>query len=171
MAPKQLELLASLRKEHRPLRDTLDQLAAQYEGKLWHQVTQTLEKVFEVAEAQTPQLGQPLIQLYDDFIADFAGKLNLLKLSQLAVKVSKHYPDLNQRLEFLEKVLENLKALRHVKIEEPSLYLKMHVAENKLLMGDSSACKQMMEEGKEKLEAASDVGLVSWKPMCMVLRV
>lgn len=158
MAPRQLELLASLRKEHRPLQDILDQLAAQYEGKLWHQVTQTLEKVFEVAEAQTPPLGSPLIQLYDDFIADFAGKLNLLKLAQLAVRVSKHYAELQQRLVFLEKVLENLKALRHVKIEEPSLYLRMHIAENKLMMGDAAACKQMMEEGKEKLDAASDVG-------------
>ncbi|GMH33329.1 hypothetical protein BSKO_01163 [Bryopsis sp. KO-2023] len=155
MAPKQMEFLASLRRQNPQIGEALEQLSAQYDAKLWHQVTQKLEEVFDLAESQPP-LGSMLISLYDNFIADFAGKLNLLKLAHLAVRVSKHYSEIDQRLAFLEGVVESLKQLRHVKVEEPSLYLRMHIGENKLLKGDVVACKALMEEGKEKLESATD---------------
>lgn len=158
MAAKQAELLASIRTQHPILSDTLQLLSTQYEGKLWHQVVQTLEKLFDTAESQTPPLGQTLIRLYDGFISEFSGKLNLLKLAHLASRVSKHYPDLDQRLKFQKSIVSGLESLRHVKSSEPLLYIHMQMAETKLLKGELAACKTLMDSGKEKLEAASDVG-------------
>lgn len=54
--------------------------------KLWHQLTVKLE---DCIESEAFQRGGFLIQLYQNFIAGFAHKINLLKLAVFAATVSR----------------------------------------------------------------------------------
>lgn len=64
----------------------LAELGELYHKKLWHQLTVKLETLID----QEPfQRGGFLIQLYQNFIAGFAHKINLLKLAVFASQVSK----------------------------------------------------------------------------------
>lgn len=154
MAPKPLEFLAEFKTKHPSLGEHIDELGSLYDRKLWHQLTLKLEEVFQNPGFRS---GDTLIQLYKGFITDFAAKLNLLKLSQMAVAVAELHKDTPSTLVFLDEVLEKLKGLRHVKTEEPILFVRMHMAHQKLINGDVDECRTLMEEGKENLESLVDV--------------
>lgn len=67
----------------------LAELGELYHKKLWHQLSVRLEGLLDdPAFAQ----GGFLVQLYQNFVAGFAHKVNLLKLAFLAVAVSKQMP-------------------------------------------------------------------------------
>ncbi|CAD7704285.1 unnamed protein product [Ostreobium quekettii] len=154
MAPKPLEFLARLKSELPALGDCLDDLGSLYERKLWHQLTLRLEEVFQDTSFRR---GNALIRLYTGFITDFASKLNLLKLAQMAVTVSELHEDAPSALVFLEGVLEKLKGMRHVKTEEPIAFVRMHIAQQKLRNGEVDECRVLIDEGKEALEGLADV--------------
>ena len=64
----------------------LAELGELYHKKLWHQLTVALERDIELEGFQR---GGFLVQLYQNFIAGFAHKINLLKLAVFASQVSK----------------------------------------------------------------------------------
>ena len=64
----------------------LAELGELYQRKLWHQLTVQLEQVIEQPEFQE---GGFLVALYQNFVAGFAHKVNLLKLAFFAVAVGK----------------------------------------------------------------------------------
>lgn len=101
------------------------------------------------------QAGDVLIQLYHNFITDFETKINLLKLAQFAVVVSRQYSEKEAAISFLEGIIEKLLSTREQRVEEPILFIKMQVALFKL--EDQNECKRLLEEGKSTLDSLPDI--------------
>jgi 26S proteasome regulatory subunit N9 len=133
-----IDYLEKLQTAEPGLAEDVAELASLHQRKLWHQLTLKVEECFSKPEFNKG--GLPL-ELYNNFINDFGHKINLLKLSQFAVHVAKHVPDAQQTVAFLQGVAERLKEQKLPRSEQPLLFLKMHVAQQKLEMGAVQECK------------------------------
>ncbi|GLT58467.1 hypothetical protein SLA2020_313570 [Shorea laevis] len=149
-----LQYLESLRDAHPELSDWYNCLADLYQKKLWHQLTLKLEQFVALTVFQA---GDALIQLYHNFITDFETKINLLKLAHFAVIVSRQYSEKEAAIDYLQGVIEKLRATREQRIEEPILYIKMQIASFKLEQGDQKECKKLVEDGKSTLDSMTDI--------------
>ena len=95
--------------------------------------------------------------MYHNFITDFETKINLLKLAQFAVIVSRQYSEKEAAISYLEGVIEKLQATREQRIEEPILYIKMQIAKFMLEQGDQKECKKLLDDGKSTLDSMTDI--------------
>ncbi|GAQ91610.1 26S proteasome regulatory subunit N9 [Klebsormidium nitens] len=152
MAP--LKFLEDQQVAHPELAEWYQQFGDLYQRKLWHQLTVKLEQFVSLAALQS---GDGLIQLYHNFIADFETKINLLKLAQFAVVVSRQYREKDAAIAYLEQIVEKLRQTKQARVEEPVLYVKMQIAKLKLQGGEDKATKDLLEEGKGTLESMADV--------------
>ncbi|WIA38408.1 hypothetical protein OEZ86_001734 [Tetradesmus obliquus] len=149
-----IDYLEKLQAAEPGLAEDVAELASLHQRKLWHQLTLKVEECFSKPEFNKGTLP---VELFNNFISDFGHKINLLKLSQFAVHVAKHIPDAQQTVEFLQGVAERLKEQKLPRSEQPLLFLKMHVAQQKLEMGAVQECKVMVEEAKAELDSLADV--------------
>eukprot|EP00879_Flechtneria_rotunda_P027333 GHRR01029278.1.p1 GENE.GHRR01029278.1~~GHRR01029278.1.p1 ORF type:complete len:339 (+),score=124.00 GHRR01029278.1:1679-2695(+) len=152
MAP--VDYLEQLQASQPALAADVAELASLYQKKLWHQLTLKIEECFSKPEFNQ---GDIAVQLYQIFIDDFGHKINLLKLSQFAVHVAKHIKDPSETVQFLQNVSNKLKEQKLPRSEQPLLFLKMHIAQQKLEMGQVQECKVMVEEAKTELDSLADV--------------
>ncbi|XP_073126146.1 26S proteasome non-ATPase regulatory subunit 13 homolog B-like [Henckelia pumila] len=148
------QYLDAQRTAHPELSEWYTTLSDLYQRKLWHQLTLKLEQFVALAVFQA---GDALIQLYHNFIADFETKINLLKLAHFAVIVSRQYPQKMAAINYLEGVIEKLRATKETRIDEPILYIKMQIATLQLESGDQKECKRLLEEGKSTLDGMTDI--------------
>jgi 26S proteasome regulatory subunit N9 len=132
MASKPLEFIEALATQQPALAEDLSELGSLYQRKLWHQLTLKLEEVFARPELAKGDLA---VKLYTGFVADFGAKLNLLRLAHLAVRASKSIKDPAAAVAFLNGALDKLAEWKLPRSEEPRLFLRMHVAEKQLEMG------------------------------------
>ncbi|KAL9665951.1 hypothetical protein QQ045_000272 [Rhodiola kirilowii] len=146
-----LQYLDSLRSSHPELSEWYNSLADLYQRKLWHQLTQKLEQFVALAA------GDALIQLYHNFVTDFETKINLLKLAQFAVIVSRQYAEKEAAITYLEGVIEKIRATKEMRLEEPVLYIKLQIAVLKLEQGNYKECKNLLEDGKTTLDGMTDI--------------
>ncbi|CAM8984529.1 unnamed protein product [Rhodiola kirilowii] len=146
-----LQYLDSLRSSHPELSEWYNSLADLYQRKLWHQLTQKLEQFVALAA------GDALIQLYHNFVTDFETKINLLKLAQFAVIVSRQYAEKEAAITYLEGVIEKIRATKEMRLEEPVLYIKLQIAVLKLEQGNFKECKNLLEDGKTTLDGMTDI--------------
>jgi 26S proteasome regulatory subunit N9 len=151
---KCVDFLQQLQMELPDSKDDISELASLYQRKLWHQLTLKLEDCFTKPAFNKGDLPW---RIYTSFLSDFASKINLLKLAQLAVHVSKYLPDQSQKAQFLQSVIDNIKEMKQPRSDEPVLFLNMHLAQHKLECGQVQECKVLVEAGKETLEGLSDV--------------
>lgn len=149
-----VDYLEKLQVSHTALAEDAAEMGSLYQRKLWHQLTLKVEECFSKPEWN--QGGLPL-DFYTNFIAEFGYKINLLKLSQFAVHVSKSISDPGQTLAYLQSVSEKLKEQKLPRSEQPLLFLKMHIAQEQLEMGQVQECKVTVEESKTELEHLADV--------------
>eukprot|EP00882_Tetradesmus_deserticola_P012774 GHRQ01013539.1.p1 GENE.GHRQ01013539.1~~GHRQ01013539.1.p1 ORF type:complete len:187 (+),score=44.89 GHRQ01013539.1:285-845(+) len=133
-----VDYLEKLQTAEPGLAEDVAELASLYQRKLWHQLTLKVEDCFSKSDFNKGELP---LEFYNNFINDFGHKINLLKLSQFAVHVAKHIPDAQQTVAFLQGVAEHLKEQKLPRSEQPLLFLKMHVAQQKLEMGSVQDCK------------------------------
>jgi PSD13 N-terminal repeats len=70
---------------------------------LWHQLSDGLETL--VKGAPETISFEALAELYKEFVASFADKLNQIKLVELASHISRGLPDPKQGFEFLKAAL------------------------------------------------------------------
>jgi 26S proteasome regulatory subunit N9 len=133
-----IDYLEKLQAAEPGLAEDVAELASLHQRKLWHQLTLKVEECFSKPEFNKGRLP---LELYNNFINDFGHKINLLKLSQFAVHVAKHIPDAQQTVAFLQGVAEHLKEQKLPRSEQPLLFLKMHVAQQKLEMAAVQDCK------------------------------
>ncbi|KAK3245306.1 hypothetical protein CYMTET_45113 [Cymbomonas tetramitiformis] len=152
----QMAFLEKLMNSRPELAEHLNTLADLYNRKLWHQLTQELEKVLKLPEFRKDDV---LLQLYEQFITDFELKLNLLRWTHIIVELSSLYPEAQRdlALKLLDQTITKLKEIKGGRVEEPLLYARMHIALFKLQGGDMLTCKDMIEEGKTALDNLIDV--------------
>ena len=148
-AGKPLEFIEQLAVEKPALAEDLSELSSLYQRKLWHQLTLKLEDCSNKPEFNQ---GDLFVRLYNGFIADFGAKLNLLRLAHLAVHASKQIKDPAAAVAFLKAAIDKLTEMKLPRSEEPLLYLRMHVAQQQLEMGQVAECKEAIEEGAAALE-------------------
>ncbi|XP_077494263.1 regulatory particle non-ATPase 9 [Amblyomma americanum] len=120
-----------------------------YNKRLWHQLT-----VKMLAFVRHPQMqqGGALYQLYDNFISDFENKMKPLSLVEIVAQVSHSIPDVEQRLAFITKTKEKVKA-------EPEAVVLCNVlyGQNKLAASDMTSVKKVLEETETQAEALPGV--------------
>eukprot|EP00891_Asterochloris_glomerata_P005712 jgi/Astpho2/5712/Aster-02950 len=125
-----------------------------YQRKLWHQLT---VKIDEALQQPGFRQGSLLIPLYENFISAFAHRLNLLRLAHTAVVVSQQYKQPAEAVTLLERVIKGLADSTQRVTDQPALFLRMHIAQNRLQMGEVEECKTLVEQGKEQLDKMHDV--------------
>jgi hypothetical protein len=153
MASKPLEYIEKLAVQKPALAEDLAELGSLYQRKLWHQLTLKLEELYAKPDFCKGDLP---VALYNGFVADFGSKLNLLRLAHLAVAASKSLADPAAAAAFLTATVDKLAEWKLPRSEEPSLYLRMHVAEKQLEMGAIAECKAAIEDGAAALERLPD---------------
>ncbi|PKI38394.1 hypothetical protein CRG98_041220 [Punica granatum] len=141
-----LQYLESLRSSNPEMAEWYSAMGDLYQKKLWHQLSLKLEQF----------VAQAVSQLYHNFITDFETKINLLKLAQFAVVVSRQYSEKKAAVTYLEGVIEKLLSTKEQRIEEPILCIKMQIAMFKL-DEDRKECKKLLEEGKSTLDSMTDI--------------
>lgn len=62
---------------------------------------------------------------------------------------------------FLEGVIKDLIEAKLPRSEQPLLFLRMHVAQYLLVLGQTKECKAAVEEGKQSLDSMGDVSGLS----------
>lgn len=148
-AGKPLEFIEQLAVEKPALAEDLSELSSLYQRKLWHQLTLKLEECSDKPEFNQ---GDVFVRLYNGYVADFGAKLNLLRLAHLAVHASKQIKDPAAAVAFLKTAIDRLAEMKLPRSDEPLLYLRMHVAQQQLEMGQVAECKAAIEEGAAALE-------------------
>lgn len=118
-----------------------------YNKRLWHQLTLKL-----LTFVRCPQIQQGLFQMYENFISEFENKMKPLSLVEIAAQVSQSIPDMEQRLGFITKTKEKVKA-------DPEAVVLCNVlyGQNKLAANDMASVKKVLEETESQAEALPGV--------------
>lgn len=58
---------------------------------------------------------------------------------------------------FLNGVIADLIEAKHARPEQPLLFLRMHVAQYQLVLGQLKECKEAVEDGKQTLDSLNNV--------------
>lgn len=133
--------------------ETISELATLHQRKLWHQLTLALDAIIK---APGPlNTGDMPLRLFNGFIVDFASKINLLKFAQFAVHATTRLPDPAAMIDFLKGVLTRLDDMKLTKALEPSLFIRMHVAQHHIELGALQEAKVIVDAGKDQLDGLS----------------
>nr|CAG4647892.1 EOG090X05V9 [Moina brachiata]SVE93002.1 EOG090X05V9 [Moina brachiata] len=121
-----------------------------YNKKLWHQLTIELLSFIKHPSLQE---NNELVQLYENFVADFENKINLLSLTEICVAVVKQIPSVDEQLVFLkqlqDKVKANKQALALCKVLTGNIVLHQK--------GDHAETKNLIEEIEKILDETDGV--------------
>mmetsp|Transcript_1903 Transcript_1903/g.5944 ORF Transcript_1903/g.5944 Transcript_1903/m.5944 type:complete len:388 (+) Transcript_1903:86-1249(+) len=105
-------LATSLSDSNKELSETYGRFASLYDRKLWHQLSDGLEVLVKGAPSSIS--FEALAELYQEFVASFADKLNQIKVVELASLISRGLADTKVGFEFLKLALDK----PHVKADE-----------------------------------------------------
>jgi hypothetical protein len=128
--PKPLDLLSQLANEQPSAAGDIAELASSYEKKLWHPLTLALDRVFQ--STGPLNAGDVPLRLFESVVLDAAPRLAPLKLAQFAVHASKALPNPDAMIKFLQGVLAKLTELKLPRSAEPTLFIRMHVAQHQI---------------------------------------
>eukprot|EP01102_Stenamoeba_stenopodia_P013140 TRINITY_DN4217_c0_g1_i1.p1 TRINITY_DN4217_c0_g1~~TRINITY_DN4217_c0_g1_i1.p1 ORF type:complete len:385 (+),score=86.79 TRINITY_DN4217_c0_g1_i1:190-1344(+) len=124
------------------------QLADLYKRRLWHQLTVKLESYITLPRFKT---GDELIQLYYNFIKDFEGKINQLKLVQMVVVISQQYPNVPDIIRFIQEVEAK------VTHKEGKMYIRSMLALVKIKNQEADEAKDILDDIKTQLEGVTGI--------------
>nr|CAG4651813.1 EOG090X05V9 [Triops cancriformis] len=77
-----------------------------YNKKLWHQLT---VEVLEFVCTPAFSTGSELVELYENFLADFENKINPLSLIEICSYIVRQFPSPAEKLKFLDHFVEKVK--------------------------------------------------------------
>ncbi|ROW01824.1 hypothetical protein VPNG_07830 [Cytospora leucostoma] len=138
-----------------------------WEQKLWHELTETLITIFNHPESAPFRLP-----VYNNFILQFADKINQLKLVDLALKAAQQSSDLQERLSFTQAVAEKVDPEEEKKKsknaddeEDPNsrnayVYATVAVAQVKLDLGKLDDARKDLSKAEGKLDVFDSVETV-----------
>ncbi|KAF5378591.1 hypothetical protein D9615_007160 [Tricholomella constricta] len=117
--------------------------------KLWHQLTQ---KLFQFLD--DPQSKPYRVDVFEQFVRDFEGKINQLRLVEMGAKVSKEIDNPQTHLSFLTSLLSRIDS---AKSQEAHVLLLATIAHAKLLYGDLEGTKTDMDAAWKVLDTLEGV--------------
>lgn len=118
-----------------------------YSRKLWHQLTLAVE-TFAAEKDATPLL----IPLYQNFIADWSGKMNQLLLVKYMSLASRQLGSPTEALEFLEKQRNKIKDAESAR--DAYVFTTVEVAHYNLqIQNKQDECKKLLDEAEKLLES------------------
>eukprot|EP00301_Raphidiophrys_heterophryoidea_P016103 c2536_g1_i1.p1 GENE.c2536_g1_i1~~c2536_g1_i1.p1 ORF type:complete len:395 (-),score=96.80 c2536_g1_i1:187-1335(-) len=144
MGSKGAEFLNQLKLAHPSLSEHLDVMLDYYNRKLWHQLTDEIEKFILGAQFSGPG---SLSVFYNEFIKEFAFRLNKLRLAQIARRVSENFQDLGEARAFTEGILNILKDS-----PEAVLYTRTRLASIALAAGQVKEAKDILIQVREAVD-------------------
>ncbi|KAF8305574.1 proteasome 26S subunit [Clavulina sp. PMI_390] len=131
------------------LQPYFEKFRTQYDRRLWHQLTLTLENFYK-----DPESPPYHFELFNGFISDFAPKLNQLKLAELGVRASQQLDDPSEVITFLVSFIAKIS-----KEEAPEAYLLLlaQLAHAKMILGDDAGAQVDIEESSKIIDTLDGV--------------
>ncbi|KAG8189314.1 hypothetical protein JTE90_019071 [Oedothorax gibbosus] len=129
-----------------------NQMEEYYNKKLWHQLTLKLLALSKLPEMQQ---GTELLELYENFLADFENKINPLSLVEILKFVVCQIDDYDKKIEFMEKTKEKVKGNN-----EAVVLCNIIAGMLKLDKEDLDGVKKLIEETEEMIDAMDGISTV-----------
>jgi len=123
-----------------------------YNKKLWHQLTLKLQTF---VKHQSFAQGDGLIQLYNNFLADFEHRINHLSLVEIVLHIIRQMKDAKDALEFMAKIQDKVKAT-----DEANVLCMTAIGNIHLQQRDMEATKKIRSEAETILETIDGVTAV-----------
>ncbi|KFM77757.1 26S proteasome non-ATPase regulatory subunit 13, partial [Stegodyphus mimosarum] len=128
------------------------QLEEYYNKKLWHQLTL---KLLTLVKAPHLQEGTALVELYDNFLADFENKISPLSLVEILKFVVKQISDYDKKIDFMTKTKEKVKGNNEAVV---LCYIILGLL--KLEKADLDGVKKILEETEAMIDAMDGISTV-----------
>jgi len=144
--PRKIDVPAFLQKKQQEEGNRMDDTSSEswwsefetlYNKRLWHQLTVKLLAFVKRPDASSSDL----VDLYDNFIADFETKMNPLFLVEIVAYVIKHKTNYEETIAFLVQLKEKVKANQDASILTSILSSRL-----KLQKGDLVGVKAILDE-------------------------
>ncbi|GIX92050.1 26S proteasome non-ATPase regulatory subunit 13 [Caerostris darwini] len=123
-----------------------------YNKKLWHQLTLQLSTLVKDPSMQE---GKALVELYENFLADFENKINPLSLVEILKFVVKQIDEYEKKVDFMTKTKEKVKGNT-----EAVVLCNIILGLLKLEHNDLDSVKKILEETQEMIDAMDGISTV-----------
>ncbi|XP_020601968.1 26S proteasome non-ATPase regulatory subunit 13-like [Orbicella faveolata] len=144
--------LSRKQSEGGPLASEWVSLGELYEKKLWHQLTL---KLTEFVKNEYFAQNGGLVEMYDNFLADFEHRINMLSLMEIVIYIIKEIKEPETAIEFLEREKEKIKN----DIEAEVLCMTA-IGNIKLQQSNMEETKALVEQARGMLETIDGVTTV-----------
>eukprot|EP00762_Andalucia_godoyi_P000064 ANDGO_02317.mRNA.1 hypothetical protein len=132
---------------------TLDSIHALANQKLWHQMTDALEKLLVAAELGLNQLR---LRLFNEFVLPNIQRLNPLRGALLAVEASSQISSPAESIQFLQTRISDLSKVRE-DCSQADVVLRVAVASATLALGSIKEARDLLEACRNDVEGLQDV--------------
>lgn len=132
-----------------PLADQWVVLQQLYEKRLWHELT--LEMLKFVKNDHFKHNGG-LLELYENFLADFEHRINQLSLTELILVIGAEIKDSNEAIKLYEKTMEKVKNSTESKVLCYTAIGLLRLKENQL-----DEAKKVIKEAQSLLDSLDGV--------------
>ncbi|XP_064490385.1 26S proteasome non-ATPase regulatory subunit 13-like isoform X2 [Ornithodoros turicata] len=120
-----------------------------YNKRLWHQITL---KLLKFVKSPHMQQDEAILNLYENFIAEFENKMNPLSFVEIVACIVQHIKDVPARLQFVEKTKEKVKGTTEAVILCNVIY-----GQHKLKNENLDDVKKIIEETEALMETLDGV--------------
>ncbi|KAJ7379184.1 26S proteasome non-ATPase regulatory subunit 13 [Desmophyllum pertusum] len=144
--------LSKKQSEGGPLASEWVALGELYEKKLWHQLTL---KLTEFVKNDHFVKNGGLVEMYDNFLADFEHRINMLSLMEMMLYIIKEIKEPETAIEFLEKEKEKIK-----NDVEAEVLCMTAIGNIKLQQSNMEDTKTLVEQARVILETIDGVTTV-----------
>ncbi|KAJ1825841.1 26S proteasome regulatory subunit, partial [Coemansia sp. RSA 2703] len=123
-----------------------------YERKIWHQLTEKVEKFINIPEAAPYRIG-----LYNEFIRDWQKHMNKVKLVLFALAAARQFDSSPTAAEFMSEIAEDVN-----KPDSQDAYALalLESAHFRLLLNDLDSTRDTLEKCQKMIESFSNVDSV-----------
>lgn len=144
--------LSRKQSEGGPLASEWVSLGELYEKKLWHQLTL---KLTEFVKNEYFAQNGGLVEMYDNFLADFEHRINMLSLMEIVIYIIKEIKEPQTAIEFLEREKEKIK-----NDVEAEVLCMTAIGNIKLQQSNMEETKALVEQARGMLETIDGVTTV-----------
>ncbi|KAJ2309486.1 26S proteasome regulatory subunit, partial [Coemansia sp. RSA 2611] len=120
-----------------------------YERKIWHQLTQQVEKFINLPEAASYRVG-----LYTEFVREWQKHMNPVKLVLFALAAARQFDSIPEAAEFMEKIAGEVDTPAS---QEAFALASLESAHFRLLLNDLDATRDALEKSQQLVESFSTV--------------